>query len=220
MKHSRPIASLGVLSALAIICSVSAADTDALSLQAKACDDNVMYFRGKIDGVVTWTNSFMIAGAIIAALGSAFAGFLSKENLRRTAAVLGALGAVITVLPKTLPDKEVLQAHLSAAEKHRVLGAKVRNQLAFAAPDESILQAQKYSSARFTDCASVDPPTAAPDLPTPTPVPLSTTVSANVPAEFVAATAPAPSRPPAFSATKAPPPKPIPKETFKPYVGF
>src|SRR5258707_355608 len=83
------------------------------------------------------------AGGATAALGSAFAGFLTKDGHRRAAALLGALGAVITVLPKTLPDKEALQAHLSAAEKHRVLGSKIRNQLGFAQPGESVIDAEK-----------------------------------------------------------------------------
>jgi hypothetical protein len=183
MKTFWPRAVLVVLLTLVLVNVVSAAGADALSQQAKSCDDNVSYFRNKIDGVVAWTNVCLILGAITAALGSACAGFLPKDGLRKAAALLGALGAVLTVIPKTLADKDTLQAHLAAAEKHRVLGSKVRNQLAFARPDESVIEAQKYASARFTDCASVDPPAAAPDLPAPVPVPLATSVSASLPAE-------------------------------------
>src|SRR5262245_41563262 len=136
MKTFWPCAALFVLLTLLLVNGVSAAEADALSQQAKACDDNVGYFRDRIDSVVAWTNVCVILGAITAALGSAFAGFLSKDGLRKAAALLGALGAVLTVIPKTLADKDALQAHLAAAEKHRVLGTKVRNQLAFARPDE------------------------------------------------------------------------------------
>jgi hypothetical protein len=192
MKRGLSYAGVGFLAVFVALNAAHAAD-DALSQQAKACDDNVAYYRSKIDGVVAWSNVFMVSGAIIAAIGSAFAGVLTKDAHRKAAAVLGALGAVITVLPKTLPDKEALQAHLSAAEKHRVLGEKVRNQLGFAQPGESIVEAQKYASARFTDCASVDPPAAAPELPEPAPQQaVLATLNANQPAAApTAAAAPA-----------------------------
>jgi hypothetical protein len=226
MKTSR-LSVILVLVALLTLSSMSAAETDALARQAKACDDNVAYFRGHLDSAIAWTNTFMIAGALIAALGSAFAGFLSKEEFRRIAAVLGAVGAVITVLPKTLPDKEKLQAHLSAAEKQRVLGAKVQNQLGFARPGESIVEAQKYVSARFTDCASVDPPAAAPDLPMPREA-LSSDVHANIPADsFVPAlgssgTTPIPkplAAPSIFWPSKGKVVPPVAKSVFTPQPG-
>jgi hypothetical protein len=221
MKRGLSYAAGGFLAVFVALNAAHAAD-DALSQQAKACNDNVAYYRSKIDGVVAWSNVFMVSGAIIAALGSAFAGVLTKDAHRKAAAVLGALGAVITVLPKTLPDKEALQVHLSAAEKHRVLGEKVRNQLGFAQPGESIVEAQKYASARFTDCASVDPPAAAPELPEPAPQQaVLATLNANQPAAsptaaaasasasasgkpIVLATAPAPV--PTFTVYPVPPP--------------
>ncbi len=108
----------------------------------------------------------MIAGALMSGTGAVFAAFLSTSNQRKAAALVGALGAVVTVLPKALPSKEALSEHLNAAERHRLLGTKVRNQFQFAEPDESLTTAKKYVSARFTDCASLEPPSAAPDLPT------------------------------------------------------
>lgn len=110
---------------------------------------------------------FMIGGAIVSAMGAALAGVLKGETQRKVAAVVGAIGAIVTVLPKAPPDKEALQAQLSAAEKHRVFGTKVRNQFQFAKPDESINELQKYVSARFTDCSSLSPPAQVPDLPAP-----------------------------------------------------
>ncbi|WP_437285647.1 hypothetical protein [Sorangium sp. So ce406] len=143
---------------------------DGLEEQVKACNDNVAYFRSRVDSVVMWSNVFMIAGAVISAVGSGLAGFLNSAGRRKAAAIVGALGAVLTVTPKALPDKERLLASLSSAEKHRLVGTKIRNQFQFARPDESLVDAQKYVSARFTDCASLDPPQGVPELPSLTPV--------------------------------------------------
>ncbi|WP_437285648.1 hypothetical protein [Sorangium sp. So ce406] len=143
---------------------------DGLEEQVKACNDNVAYFRSRIDDVVLWSNVFMIAGAIISAVGSGLAGFLNSAGRRKAAAIAGALGAVLTVTPKALPDKERLLASLSSAEKHRLVGTKIRNQFQFARPDESLVDAQKYVSARFTDCASLDPPQGVPELPSMQPI--------------------------------------------------
>ncbi|MGO9837841.1 MAG: hypothetical protein ACLP1X_26940, partial [Polyangiaceae bacterium] len=93
------------------------------------------------------------------------AGFLGKAGQRKSAAVVGALGAVLTVLPKALPERQDLEAKLSAADKHHTVGAKFRNQFIFANPSESLTEAQKYVSARFTDCSALNPPAAIPDFP-------------------------------------------------------
>jgi hypothetical protein len=170
----------------------AAADSGPLDHQIKACEDNVSYFRTQIDHVIAWSNAFMIAGALTAGAGSVFAAVLTKDAHRKAAAFVGALGALITVLPKTLPDKEALQLHLSAAEKHHILGAKVYNQIAFAQADESVVDAKKYASARFTDCASLDPPAAAPDLPT---YPARELGAVDAAAAGPAVTAPAPCAP-------------------------
>ncbi|MGC4094557.1 MAG: hypothetical protein QM756_42905 [Polyangiaceae bacterium] len=180
---------------------------DGLDVQAKACDANVSYFRGRIDSAVFWGNFFMIGGALVSATGAALAGLLRGDTQRRVAAVVGALGAVVTVLPKTLPDKESLQAQLANAEKHRVLGTKVRNQFQFASPTESIVEAQKYVSARFTDCAGLAPPAAVPDLPAaPMTDSLVRSVDASKPETFHAqpTTAPGVEPPVAVSAAVAP----------------
>lgn len=161
---------LGFAAALLLTASVTLADekSDGLDALARSCESNVGYFRGRIDSALLWGNIFMIGGAIVSASGAAMAGILRGETQRKVAAVVGAIGAIVTVLPKALPDKEALQAQLSAAEKHRVFGAKVRNQFRFAKPDESITELQKYAAARFTDCASLSPPPAVPDLPSTT----------------------------------------------------
>ncbi|AGP38650.1 hypothetical protein [Sorangium cellulosum] len=138
---------------------------DGLKEQVELCNKNVEYFQSRVDSVVTWSNVFMIAGALISATGSALAGFLNSASRRKAAAIVGALGAVLTVTPKALPDKEKLLASLGAAEKHRLVGMKIRNQFQFARPGESLVDAQKYVSARFTDCASLEPPQGVPELP-------------------------------------------------------
>ncbi|WP_437567895.1 hypothetical protein [Sorangium sp. So ce542] len=142
---------------------------DGLEEQVKACNDNVAYFRSRVDDVVMWSNIFMITGAVISATGSALAGFLNSAGRRKAAAIVGALGALLTVTPKALPDKERLLVSLSSAEKHRLVGTKIRNQFQFARPDEPLVDAQKYVSARFTDCASLEPPQGVPELPSLTP---------------------------------------------------
>ncbi|WP_437313502.1 hypothetical protein [Sorangium sp. So ce385] len=177
---------------------------DGLKAQAELCDGNVKYFQSRVDSVVTWSNVFMIAGAIISATGSALAGFLNSASRRKAAAIVGALGAVLTVTPKALPDKEKLLASLGAAEKHRLVGVKMRNQFQFARPGESLVEAQKYVSARFTDCASLDPPHNVPELPSlasvspiessvPVAEPRPTTVPSAVSVPFVSTTSTAPS---------------------------
>jgi hypothetical protein len=138
---------------------------DGLEQQAQSCDANVAYFRSKLDTVILWSSVFMIAGALISATGSALAGFLPQNRQRKIAAIAGAIGAVVTILPKALPNKDDLQAKMAAAEKHPVIGAKIRNQTPFAEPGETLTEVQKYASARFTDCASISRPDSVPDFP-------------------------------------------------------
>jgi hypothetical protein len=178
--------------ALALAFSASAQPNtpdDGLQQQEQECTTNVGYFRARIDSATEWSNIFMVLGATVAALGSALAGFLNSTKQRKVAAVVGALGAVVTVLPKTLPDKQDLQTKLTAAERQRVVGTKVRNQFQFAGPDESLTEAKKYVSARFTDCASLAPPEQVPDLPKGTSRPADLALPAPVAPEPSSATA-------------------------------
>jgi hypothetical protein len=138
---------------------------DVLGRQESMCLDNIANLQRRLDWTVFWGNVSMLAGAATAALGSALAGFLGTDGQRRSAAVVGALGAVLTVVPRALPDKTELHSQLANADKHHTVGAKFRNQFAFARADESLTQAQKYVSARFTDCAAREPPASVPDLP-------------------------------------------------------
>src|SRR5258707_4385627 len=73
----------------------------------------------------------LIAGVIIAGVGSALAGFVRKTSVRKIAAVAGALGAVLAVIPKTLDDPAELRGLYVAAGKHRDAGLKVMAQLGY-----------------------------------------------------------------------------------------
>jgi hypothetical protein len=147
------------------IASAQMSHEDVLSKQEAACQANVDYLRGKFDQTTFWSSIFIISGAVAAGVGSAAAGFLSKEGQRKAGAVVGALGAVLTVLPQALPDKAAIAAKLAAADKHHTIGAKFRNQFVFASADENTTEAEKYASARFTDCAALNPPEGIPDFP-------------------------------------------------------
>lgn len=166
----RILRSVTVLSLWLAICFASArslADSPAetaFAELAKKCDANVTSLQVKLDRVRMWSNIFMVAGAIVAAFGSASAGLLEKMSQRKVAAVVGAAGAVITVLPATLPDKSELQSRLSLADRHRQSALSVRNQLLFAQADESTTEANKYVSARYTSCAALEPQGPVPDF--------------------------------------------------------
>ena len=122
----------------------------------------------------------MVGGALVAAVGSSLSAILKGDAQRKASAIIGAIGAAVTILPKALPDKQAVQAQMLNAEKHRVLGTKVRNQFVFKRPNESIVEAEKYVSARFSDCSSLSPPEKVPDLPE---APHATDARSNSPTE-------------------------------------
>lgn len=138
---------------------------DGLAGQSDTCDKNVQMLRSEIDRIVLWSNIFTLSGALVAAIGSTLAAFLTNGLQRKVGAVIGALGAVICVLPKTLADKEMIHSKMAAADRHRVVAAKVRSQLPFAASGQSTSEAKKYAAARLADCAAFDPPNTVPDFP-------------------------------------------------------
>jgi hypothetical protein len=154
------------LSAEALVGSgVSPTPESTLQLQALACGQRIQNLRIELSDAVFWSNTFMITGAVLAAVGSVSAGLLNKGNQRKIAAIVGGSGAVLTVLPKALPDREAISARLAAAEKHQQLGMLVNNQLPFAKPNESLVEAQKYVSARYSHCAGPNPDPQVPPLP-------------------------------------------------------
>jgi len=152
-------------------------DTGALDQLAIACDGRINDLSAQIASVNTWANVFMILGAVVAATGSALAGFLREDRSRKLGAVAGALGAVISVLPKALPDKSALQELLTSAGKHRLVGLKVQAQLPYLQNADFIRENEKYATARFTECRSLNPDPKIPELPAPMPAMSSATAS-------------------------------------------
>ena len=206
--------------------SVAGVLEDGLDAQAAQCEASIAHFREKVDTTTTLSNVFLLGGALISAIGAALAGILNANTQRKVAAVLGAAGAVATVLPKALPNGESLYTDLVHAEQHRRAATKVRNQFQFARPDESLVEAQKYVSARFTDCSSLTPPAEVPDPPMARSVGKETLALVPDPAptiETVMAVAPPQPQPPSPSQSfgvvlrPAPPKKPIFEPAPRPF---
>jgi hypothetical protein len=114
---------------------------------------------------------------------------------------------VLTVLPKALPDRAEWDRRLAAADKQHTVGEKFNNQLAFARSNESVVEAQKYISARFSDCLALDPSSTVPDFPGAGYIPASASADAKTPsavstvialASAVPPAKPAPARPSEF----------------------
>ncbi len=106
-------------------------------------------------------NILLLAGASIGALGSALAGFLNKARLRKAMAIIGALGAVITVIPRTLDAPEELKQRREMAHIHSAWAAKVHHQIQYL-DEEAKREARKFVIARLVDCDSSNPPVVPP----------------------------------------------------------
>lgn len=109
-------------------------------------------------------NILLIIGASVAALGSALAGFLTKTRHRKAMAIIGAMGAVLAVLPKTLDDPTELLTRRAAAERHRDMALKVTLQLPYLPRTYEPLGKQ-YIVARMVDCTNSSPPGTVPEPP-------------------------------------------------------
>ncbi|MBJ6760612.1 hypothetical protein JGU66_07540 [Myxococcaceae bacterium JPH2] len=109
-------------------------------------------------------NILLLTGATLAALGSALAGFLSKESLRKATAVIGAIGAVLSVAPKAMdqPD-DIKQVHRNASA-HAHAALKIYWQLGFVSDRATKAELQAYIIRRFLDCEKDDPPEHVPDV--------------------------------------------------------
>ena len=83
---------------------------DVMSVHARECDATISTLAARIDRVGLWSNIFMITGAFVAGTGSVLAALLSTAGKRKAAAVAGALGAILSVLPKALPDRADIYA--------------------------------------------------------------------------------------------------------------
>jgi len=145
----------------------SSAATSPFSEERALCEAKIDAVREEIRTAKWWGNVCLIGGATIAGLGSAFAGFLNGQSARRVSAVVGALGAILAVVPKVLPDAADAQARLVAAERHRLPAEKLLRQLVYLNDDDYKVTCAQYASARFVECASEAPSKEVPDLPIP-----------------------------------------------------
>ena len=136
-----------------------------LTHQSDQCQSRIVVLNDQVESVTRWSSIFLVAGAAIAGIGSACAGFLSEASSRKIAALVGALGAVVTVLPKTLKDKDTLTHVLSLADGHKDFGQKVMNEIDYFQTNGLKRRGAEYAAARFTDCVAITPPEKIPELP-------------------------------------------------------
>jgi hypothetical protein len=116
-------------------------------------------------------NILLVVGASTAALGSALAGFLTKAKLRKAMAIVGAAGAVLAVVPKTLDDPGEVRVLQKNAERHHDVAVKVQRQFIFFEDLTYKKRLAQYVIARLSDCEANEPPEKLPDLPLPSPAP-------------------------------------------------
>jgi hypothetical protein len=175
---------LGLTAAVAVVVLGSqlsfaspAGGGDLAGLQ-KQCDAQLRSYDAKIAHDRTLANVLLLLGAATAAVGSAAAGFVSHGTARKVSAIVGAVGAVLAIVPKTLPDPQELNQKKLTASQHAVLGRKCLVEVPFLPADDAAYRTQleMFAAARLVDCAT-DPPTeTVPDLPRRP----STAVSASV----------------------------------------
>jgi hypothetical protein len=196
----------------------SAADPDEFYEERSLCAARIETLNRAIRSSTLWGNVFLICGAVSAATGSALAGFLKNDKARKSAAVIGAIGAVVSVVQtKVVPEKDALQAQLLASDRHRSVAEKVRAELPYLDGTSFVRENKKYVVARFLECSSLEPRELVPEFPQP-----EETSDAAVPKAAAAApTAPAA---PAGSASVAHAPAPAPASPPHPHpqsaIGF
>jgi hypothetical protein len=128
------------------------------------CDARLEVLQQQATSARRTGNILLIVGASIAALGSALAGFLTKAGHRKAMAIIGAVGAVVAVLPKTLDDPTEVLTRRAAAERHRDMALKVKLQLP-ELPQTYESLGRQYIVARVVDCNNSTPPEKVPEPP-------------------------------------------------------
>ncbi len=151
---------VGVLG-LGFAAGVSADESD---LGQAGCDNTIAGLDKQLARATLLGNVFAVSGAALAALGSAIAG-ASTGKKSWVAASIGIVGAIVTALPKTLPDRAEIQRRLSLADQHRTRGVKTALQIPLLQDKAFADQCRQYAIARFVDCSSADPPKDVPELP-------------------------------------------------------
>jgi hypothetical protein len=142
------------------------ADSGPFDTMLASCDKKLESYDSQARSAKLTNDVLLITGAIIAAFGSALGGFLRKDNQRKVAAVVGAIGAVLAVFPKTLPDPAQLRATYYTAGKHRDAGVRVMVQLNYFQHESFRRLLDEYVVARFASCSAIQPASEVPDPPT------------------------------------------------------
>jgi hypothetical protein len=185
----------------------SAGEPEEFHEERSLCAARIEKLDHAIRSSTLWGNVLLICGAASAAIGSALAGFLKNEKARKSAAIIGAVGAVVSVIQtKVVPEKDVLQAQLLAADRHRSVAEKVRGQLPYLDGPSFIRENKKYVVARFLECAALEAKETVPEFPQPNDTAVAVQPSAVAPAAEASVAAvrggagPGPAVPPAVSA--------------------
>ncbi|MDC0711211.1 AgmX/PglI C-terminal domain-containing protein [Stigmatella sp. ncwal1] len=139
-------------------------ETD-INAMLEQCDARLETLQQQAESARWVANTFLLIGAAVAAIGSALAGFLTKTGIRKVMAVLGSVGAILAVVPKTLREPTEILARRMAAERHRTVAAKVVLQLPYLPRYENL--GKRYVIARLIDCTSTEPSETVPPLPEP-----------------------------------------------------
>jgi hypothetical protein len=152
---------------LLMLVSAVAAPADQDDLGRAECSKSVDTVKRQLAHVTLLGNVFTLLGAGVAALGSIAAGATSgKKSI--IAGAVGVAGAIVSALPKTLPDRAVLQAKISLADQHRIHGEKTIRELPFLHDEPFVVECRKYAVARFIDCSADEPSKEVPELPSAT----------------------------------------------------
>jgi len=155
------------LFAAVVIVPVLAAPAFAVSLdgdfsQCMSCIDGL---KRQLANVSLLGNVFTLVGAAMAAIGSVVAGASSGGKKSWIAGIVGVAGAIVTALPKTLPDRADIQRRISLADQHRVSGEKTMRQLSLLSDPSSATEWEKYAISRFIDCSATEPAKDVPEVP-------------------------------------------------------
>lgn len=130
---------------------------------AKRCTARTAAHSMRAQRAQSQANVLLLLGATIAAVGSALAGFLSNQQLRKVTSVAGALGAILSVVPKTLEQPEVIRELHRNASAHEHAASKIVHQLGFVTAPQEKASLQRYVIRRLVDCEKDIPPPHVPD---------------------------------------------------------
>lgn len=155
---------LGLFFALTIVGPQASADSDSpvmerISTLRSRCEDCLTSYKSRADRSRFVANLMLLLGAGLAATGSALAGFLTKTKLRKVAAVTGAIGGLVAVIPKLFPDPGEEMSKYTRAARHRDIAVKITDVIPTlsSVPDDQVKKLERYTIQRFADCAATVP---------------------------------------------------------------